>query len=145
MLSRLKQVALAASALAALALGGSALAGAASRTTSSPSTTTGTPHGTPGPGFTAANAPGTAKHENAEAAVTGANATKAQTAALGAVGGTAGAVTNNFSQNGYEVTVTKKDGSKLVVRLDSAFKVDQAGPGPGGPGPGADGPGGPAY
>ena len=45
-------------------------------------------------------------------AVTGANATTAQTAAVKSVGsGTAGAVTTDFTGKGYEVTVTKADGS----------------------------------
>jgi len=66
-------------------------------------------------------------HESAEKAVTGANATKAQAAAVKAVGsGTAGAVTTDFTGSGYEVTVTKSDGSTVEVHLDSSFAV--AGP-----------------
>jgi hypothetical protein len=144
MLKRLKQATLGAMALAALALGGSALAGAA--TGSSTSTTPSTPPtgsgGGPPPGFTAADAPGKAAHENAEKTVTGEAAAKAKAAALASVGGgTAGAVTGDFRNSGdYEVEVTKSDGSKLTVRLDSAFKVEShpGGPGSGGPGhPGA--------
>jgi hypothetical protein len=132
-LPRLKQLMIAAAALAALALGGSAIAGAATSTapaSTSPSAATAEPAGMPGgapdrAGFTAANAPGTAAHENTEKAITGVSASKAQAAAVASVGGTAGAVTGNFTGNGYEVTVTKSDGSHVTVRLDSAFKVDR--------------------
>jgi len=137
MLNRLKQLILGGMALAALALGGSALAGAAtgSSTPSTTTTTPGTSGGGPPPGFTAADAPGTAAHENAEKPVTGDAATKAKAAALASVGGgTAGAVTGDFRNSGdYEVEVTKTDGSKVTVRLDSSFKVETHGPGgPGG-------------
>jgi hypothetical protein len=83
---------------------------------------------------------GTAAHESQEKAVTGTAATKAQAAAVKSVGsGTAGAVTTDFTGHGYEVTVTKADGSTVEVHLDSSFSVMQGGPhGPGGPG----GPGG---
>ena len=144
MLKRLKQVILGGMALAALGLGGSALAGAA--TGSSPSSTTTTPstngRGGPPPGFTSADAPGTAAHENAEKAITGEAAAKAKAAALASVGGgTAGAVTGDFRNSGdYEVEVTKSDGSKVTVRLDSSFKVESHPGGPGSPGrPGAAG------
>jgi hypothetical protein len=140
MLKRIKQLTLGAMALAALALGGSALAGAA---TGSGTSTTATPATPPangyGPGFSAADAPGTPAHENAEKVVTGEAAEKAKAAALASVGGgTAGTVTGDFRNSGdYEVEVTKKDGSKLTVRLDSSFKVETR-HGPGGPGaPGA--------
>ena len=72
---------------------------------------------------------GTAAHEDAEKAVTGSAATKAQAAAVKSVGsGTAGAVTTDFSGHGYEVTVTKSDGSSVEVHLDSSFNVMQHGP-----------------
>jgi hypothetical protein len=119
-------------ALSALALGGSALAGAAMSTTTTTQSNA-TSHTGPGPGF---NGPahGTAAHENAEKAVTGEAATKAQVAAVARVGsGTAGSVTTDLPGTGYEVTVTKADGSKVEVHLDSAFKVMQ---GPGGQHPG---------
>jgi hypothetical protein len=78
---------------------------------------------------------GTAAHEDAEKAVTGAAATKAQAAAVKAVGGgTAGAVTTDFTGNGYEVTVTKSDGSKVEVHLDNSFNVMQGPGGHAGPG-----------
>ncbi len=142
MFHSVKKMAAFGAALAALALGGSALANAAS---SSSSTTT-TP--TSGRAMAPANfpAPGTAAHEDAEKAVTGASATTAQQAAIKSVGGgTAGQVTTNFTGNGYEVTVTKSDGTKVEVHLDSAFNVIQGPPGHGGwgrpggqpPGPGA--------
>jgi hypothetical protein len=145
MLKRLKQLILGGMALAALALGGSALAGAATGS-STPSTTTTTPEtsgGGPPPGFTAADAPGTATHEKAEKTVTGDNAAKAKAAALASVGGgTAGAVTGDFRNSGdYEVEVTKTDGSKVTVRLDSAFKVESHPGRPGGPGSGYGRPG----
>ena len=122
-------------ALAALALGGSAIAGAAS---SSSSSTTGTGQSTSTTKPPAFNGPahGTAAHEEAEKAVTGEAATKAQAAAVKSVGsGTAGDVTTDFTGKGYETTVTKSDGSKVEVHLDSSFSVMQGGPGgPGGPG-----------
>lgn len=67
---------------------------------------------------------GSAAHENAEKVVTGTAASQAQAAAVKSVGsGTAGAVTSNFQGDGYEVTVTKADGSSVDVRLDSSFNV----------------------
>jgi hypothetical protein len=73
---------------------------------------------------------GTAAHENAEKAVTGAAAAKAQAAAVKSVGsGTAGAVTSDMTGKGFETTVTKSDGSKVEVHLDSTYNVMQ---GPGG-------------
>ena len=67
---------------------------------------------------------GSAAHEDAETAVTGDTATKAQAAAVASVGsGTAGAVTTDFSKTGYETTVTKSDGSRVEVHLDNSFAV----------------------
>ena len=58
--------------------------------------------------------------------VTGAAAEKAQAAAVKSVGsGSAGAVTSDFTGNGYETTVTKTDGTKVEVHLDSSFNVMQ--------------------
>jgi len=58
--------------------------------------------------------------------VTGAAADKAKAAAVKSVGGgTAGAVTTDVSGDGYEVTVTKSDGSTVEVHLDSALNVAQ--------------------
>jgi hypothetical protein len=77
---------------------------------------------------------GTASHEDAEKEVTGASANKAQAAAVKAAGGgTAGAVTTDFTGNGYEVTVTKSDGSKVEIHLDSAFNALRGPGGQGGP------------
>jgi hypothetical protein len=123
-------------ALAALALGGGAIADAATSSTTS-TTTTSPPSGQarPAPNFPAH---GTAAHEDAEKAVTGGSAAKAQAAAVKSVGGgTAGAVTTDYTGNGYEVTVTKSDGTKVEVHLDSSFNVMQ-GPGASGrpPAPG---------
>jgi hypothetical protein len=120
-------------AVAALALGGSAIAGAASSssagTSSAGTTTSGTPSSKPPANFPA---PGTAAHEDAEKPVTGDSAAKAQAAAIKSVGGgTAGAVTTDFTGRGFEVTVTKTDGSKVDVHLDSSYRVMQ---GPGGHG-----------
>ena len=117
-------------ALAALALGGSALASAA---TSSSSSTTPQSSSTARP---PANFPahGTAAHEDAEKAVTGDAAAKAQAAAVKSVGGgTAGAVTTDFTGNGFEVTVTKTDGTKVEVHLDSSYNVVHCPGGRGGP------------
>jgi hypothetical protein len=123
-------------ALAALALGGSAIAGAA---TSSSGSTTPQSSSTAPP---RANFPahGTAAHENAEKAVTGDAAAKAQAAAVKSVGGgTAGAVTSDFTGNGFEVTVTKTDGTKVEVHLDSSYNVVHGPGGRGGPPPGGAG------
>ena len=122
---------LAAGAVAGGVLAGTLSASAASGTTTNPS---------PGSSSTAqpprGNFPphGTAAHEDQEKPVTGANASKAQAAAVKAVGsGTAGAVTTDCSGKGYEVTVTKTDGTSVEVHLDSSFKAMQH-RGPGGPG-----------
>jgi hypothetical protein len=125
-------------ALAALAIGGSAIASAAtSTTTSTANQNTSTTQARPamrGP------AHGTAAHENAEKPVTGLAAAKAQAAAVKIVGsGTAGDVTTDLPGTGYETTVTKSDGSKVEVHLDSAFKDMQ---GPGGQMPGGQRPNG---
>jgi hypothetical protein len=130
MFQPMKKVLAGMAALAALALGGSAIASAASSST----TSTTPPSGSSGHAPPAFNgpAPGTTAHEDAEKAVTGASAIKAQEAAVKSLGGgTAGSVTTNYTGNGYEVTVTKSDGSKVVVHLDSSFNVRQ---GPGGNG-----------
>lgn len=78
---------------------------------------------------------GTPAHETAETAVTGQSASQAQAAAVKYVGsGTAGAVTTDFTKSGYEVTVTKPDGSTVEVHMDSSFNVMEGhGPGPGRP------------
>ncbi|HEY2571746.1 MAG TPA: hypothetical protein VGI27_09735 [Solirubrobacteraceae bacterium] len=114
-------------ALGALALGGSAIAGAA---TSSSRTST-TPSAPSAPSTSAApqfNGPahGTAAHEDAEKALTGAAAEKAQAAAVKSVGGgSAGSVTGDFTGSGFETTVTKADGTKVEVHLDSSYSVMQ--------------------
>ena len=73
---------------------------------------------------------GSAAHEDAETAVTGSAAAQAQAAAVKSVGsGTAGAVTTDYTHTGYEVTVTKADGTQVEVHLDSSFNV-MSGPGP---------------
>jgi hypothetical protein len=130
-------------AMAALALGGSAIAGAATSTSSSASTSPTQTAQRP-PAF---NGPahGTAAHEDAEKAVTGANADKAKAAAITAAGGgTAGDVTTDFTQQGYEVTVTKTDGTKVEIHLDSSFNALQGGPGGHGAPQGPPPPGAPA-
>ena len=137
MSKQLKKVLAGIAALGALALGGSAIAGAASTHSTTTNPSQNPPRSFSGP------APGTAAHESAEKAVTGAAAAKAQAAAVKAVGGgTAGAVTTNLPGTGYETTVTKANGTKVEVHLDSSFKVMQGprgghgGPGwPGGPPP----------
>jgi hypothetical protein len=71
---------------------------------------------------------GTPEHEGQEKPVTGAAATQAQAAAVKSVGGgTAVAVTTDMTGKGYEVTVTKPDGSQIEVHLDSSFNVMQGG------------------
>lgn len=121
-------------ALAALALGGSALAGAATSTTPNTTFSTTRAAAPDGPRFMPGNAPGTAAHETSEKAVTGEAAEKAKAAAIASAGGgTADAVTSNYTGDGYEVTVTKTDGSQVSMHLDGSFKVESH-PGPGGPG-----------
>jgi nicotinic acid phosphoribosyltransferase len=122
---QVKKMLAAAVVVASLAVGGAAIAGAATSTSTTSSATT--PQ-------TAMPAHGTAAHEDAEKAVTGDAATKAQAAAVTEVGsGNAGAVTTDFSGNGYEVVVTKSDGSTVEVHLDGSFSVMQMPHGPGGP------------
>ena len=63
----------------------------------------------------------------------GAAAAKAQAAAVKAVGsGTASAVTADFTGTGYELTVTKADGSTVDVHLDGSFNAFQGHGGPDG-------------
>lgn len=82
-------------------------------------------------------APGSTAHEDAEKAVTSSAASKARAAAVKYVGsGAGGAVTTDFRGDGYEVTVTKSDGSSVEVHLDSSFTVrtcHEDGGGPFGP------------
>jgi hypothetical protein len=112
-------------AVAAAAFGGATLANAASSATTSSSSSV-------APAATQAALPanmpahGSAAHENAEKAVTGAAAAKAKAAAVKAVGGgTASAVTTNCTGNGYEVIVIKSSGTKVEVHLDSSFNAMQ--------------------
>jgi hypothetical protein len=138
MFGKAKHLSIWLAALAGAAVGGAALAGAATSHSSTTATTPVAPAHAP-PGLRSMPAHGTASHEDAEKAVTGAAATKAQEAAVKAAGGgTAGDVTTNYFGNGYEVTVTQSDGTSVEYHLDSSFNV-MAGP-PGGPGgPGAPG------
>lgn len=130
--SAAKKAAAALVGVAALAVGGSAIANAAS-SGGSTTTTTAAPSAFP--------AHGSAAHEDAEKPVTGANADKARAAAVESLGGgTAGDVTTDFTGNGYEVTVTKSDGSQVEVHLDSSFNVMQRGPGGHGGAPPANAP-----
>lgn len=128
MFQHAKKVGAALVAVAALAVGGAAIGSAAtSQGTTTVTTTTTTPstHGPPGN----MPAPGTAAHEDAEKPVTGDAADKARAAALKAVGsGTAGDVTTDCFGTGYEVTVTKADGSTVELHLDGSFNVRQGPP-----------------
>jgi len=126
MFSKVKKVALGVAALSGAAVGGAAVAGAA---TSGSGTTTAATTGHPPPPARNMPTPGTAAHEDAEKPVTGDDAAKAQAAAVEAAGGgTAGDVTTDFFGNGYEVTVTKSDGTKVEYHLDSSLQV-RDGPG----------------
>ncbi len=123
MIDKVKKVALGVAALSGAAVGGAAVAGAAT-SHSSTTTTPAAAAGQPPPALRHMPAPGTASHEDAEKAVTGDDATKAQAAAVKAAGGgTAGEVTTDYFGHGYEVTVTKSDGSKVEYHLDSSFQV----------------------
>jgi hypothetical protein len=134
MFSKVKKIGLGVAALSGAAVGGAAAAGAAT-SHSGTSTTIPAAHAAhPPPAPKNMPAPGTAAHEEHEKAVTGDAAEKAQAAAVKvAGGGTAGDVTTDYFGTGYEVTVTKADGSKVEYHLDSSFEV--MGP-PGGPGGG---------
>jgi hypothetical protein len=122
----------AAGAIAGGVLAGTLAANAAAPTAAAASSSSASTSAT---GEAPANFPahGSAAHESAEKAVTGANATKAQAAAVKVVGsGTAGAVTTDMTGSGYETTVTKADGSTVEVHLDSSFNVVTHGGGAGG-------------
>jgi hypothetical protein len=122
MLTKVMHLALGVAALGGAAVGGAAIAGAA--TSNSGTTTAPVTSGKPPPGLRNMPAPGTAAHENHEQAVTGEAADKAKAAAVKAVGGgTAGDVTTDYFGNGYEVTVTESDGSKVEIHLDSSFNM----------------------
>jgi len=129
MFTHAKKAAAALVAVAALAVGGAAIGSAAtSQGATTVTTTTSIPstHAPPGN----MPAPGTAAHEDAEKAVTGDAATKAQAAAVKYLGGgTAGDVTTDYFGTGYEVTVTKSDGSTVELHLDGSFNVRQGPPG----------------
>lgn len=131
MVSRIKKTLLWVSLVAAFAVGGAAVSGAATSKSKSASSKA---------QAAAMPAHGSAAHEKAETAVTGDAATKAQAAAVASVGSgsTAGDVTTDFRGDGYEVTVTKSDGTTVEVHLDGSFDVLQF-PGPGGPPPGGSG------
>jgi hypothetical protein len=132
--NKLKNGLLVVSLMASAALGAAALAGAASNggstITTTPSTqapSTQAPTGAPPANFPAH---GTAAHEGQETAVTGAAADKAKAAALKYLGGgTAGEVTTDMTGTGFEVTVTRSDGTTTEVHLDSSLNVFQGGPG----------------
>jgi len=133
--SKIKKLGLGVAALSGAAVGGAAVAGAAT-SHSGTAATLAAASGTPPPALRNMPAPGTAAHEDHETAVTGAAAGKAQAAAVKAVGGgTAGDVTTDYFGNGYEVTVTKSDGSKVEIHLDSSFAVMGPPGGPAGPPP----------
>jgi hypothetical protein len=123
MLSKIKKVGLGVAALSGAAVGGAAVAGAAN-SNSGATTLPSAASGKPPPALRDMPAPGTAAHEDHEKAVTGEAADKAKAAAVKAAGGgTAGDVTTNYFGNGYEVTVTQSDGSKVEIHLDSSFAV----------------------
>jgi hypothetical protein len=113
--------------VAAGAVGGGVLAGtftADAATTGGGSSTYAAPSGE-GADRATFPAHGTDAHEALEKPVTGSAADQAKAAAVKEVGsGTAGDVTTDVSGSGYEVTVTKSDGSQVEVHLDQSFGVD---------------------
>jgi hypothetical protein len=120
----------AAGAVAGGLLMGAGSANAATTPTTSSSSSSSTSSSSESTPSTRATYPahGTAAHETLEKPVTGSNATQAQAAAVKAVGGgTAGGVTTDVSGNGYEVTVTKSDGSQVEVHLNQSFGLDDHG------------------
>ncbi len=125
MSGRLKRTATGAVAIAAAAAGGAAIGNAAGPQSTAATTTTTASSGANSQAQ-AFPAHGSAAHEDAEKAVTGTDATKAQAAAVKAAGGgTAGEVTTDFTGGGYEVTVTKTDGTTVEFHLDRSFAVEQ--------------------
>jgi len=113
------------------AVGATVIGTAGAQTSSTPSSSSNDAANGAQPSFPAHGSP---EHEDAETPVTGDAATKAQDAAVNSVGsGTAGDVTTDFSGNGYEVTVTKSDGTQVEVHLDSSFNVQAPHGGPNGP------------
>jgi hypothetical protein len=123
MLSRITKVGLGVAAVSGAAVGGAAVAGAATSHSGSAAAPNAV-SGQPPPALQNMPTPGTAAHEEHEQAVTGTAAEKAQAAAVRAAGGgTAGDVTTDYFGNVYEVTVTKSDGSKVEIHLDSSFDV----------------------
>jgi hypothetical protein len=132
-------------AVAAAAVGGAAIANAAtsSNSTTSPSSSQGR-----GPAGPRLNVPahGTPAHEDAEKTVTGSAADKAKAAAVKYLGGgTAGEVTTDYSNSGYEADVTK-NGTTTEVHLDGSFNVRGGPPGAhGGAGAGAPSEAGASY
>ncbi|MGN6169272.1 MAG: hypothetical protein ACTHQQ_14065 [Solirubrobacteraceae bacterium] len=68
--------------------------------------------------------------------MTGTAATKARAAAVRSVGsGPAGAVTTDMTGTGFETTVTKSDGTRVEVDLDSSYNTIQGFGAQGGPHP----------
>lgn len=133
----IRKVAISGAVVAAAITGGAIGANFLGTANAATTPTTSSSSTAPSPQQPAMPAHGTAAHEDAEKAVTGTAATQAQAAAVKSLGGgTAGAVTTDFTGQGYEVTVTKSDGSQTEVHLDSSFNVVQGGPhgGPGGNG-----------
>jgi hypothetical protein len=123
MQSKVRKLGLSVAALSGAAVGGAAVAGAAT-SQSGTAAARAAASGTPPPALRNMPAPGTAAHEDHEHAVTGDAADQAKAAAVKAVGGgTAGDVTTDYFGNGYEVIVTKSDGSKVEIHLDSSFGV----------------------
>jgi hypothetical protein len=123
----------AAGAIAGGVLAGSLSANAATTAAATPSSSSSSSDASTGQAPANFPAHGSAAHESAEKAVTGSDATKAQDAAVKAVGsGTAGAVTSDMTGSGFETTVTKSDGSTVEVHLDSSFAVETHGSGTGG-------------
>jgi hypothetical protein len=116
-------------AIVAAAITGGALGANLFGTATAQTSTTTAPSSTPAPPQGSFPAHGTPEHEALEKSVTGDAASKAQAAAVKSLGGgTAGAVTTDARGSGYEVTVTKTDGSQTEVHLDSSFNVMQHGP-----------------
>jgi hypothetical protein len=115
-------------ALMAAAVTGGALGANLLGTANAQTSTTTAPSSSPDQQQPAFPAHGSPEHEALEKPVTGDAATKAQAAAVKSLGGgTAGAVTTDAHGDGYEVTVTKSDGTQTEVHLDSSFNVMQHG------------------
>jgi ABC-type transport system substrate-binding protein len=130
---------LAASVLGAIAAGGlfgatvltPAIGGAATSSTTAASSSTSQSSGTPAAATFDPTKGGHTANGITEALLTGDTAAKVKAAALAAVpGGTVQRVENDAEGSPYEAHMTKADGSRVTVKVDTSFKVTSIEDGP---------------